>query len=481
MRRLAVLIWGVFALSVNFLPIQAQNESVHVVQPGETLYRIALRYDTSLLAIVDANNISNVNVVYVGQVLHIPHVPPPHNPQPNPPLPPIPQPPPAPDPLPTTYTVQAGDTLFRIAQRFGTTVQRLIEINGIANPNRLEVGQVIALAGTAPDPVPDPDPITDPDEPPIFTPVFELGGQVLQGDYPYSALMRQTGMTWAKRQIVWTRGTPASVYQDEIDRAQSLGFSILLGVVGDVDEYARTNPTQYNQEFATFLAGLARGGADAIEVWNEPNLAREWPAGRISGANYTAMLRTSYQAIKAANSATLVISAAPAPTGGLGCSTNGCNDDSFIRAMAGAGATQYMDCVGIHYNAGAVSPYARGGAPVASNAHYSWYYPAMVDLYTSVFPSRPLCFTELGYVSNEGFSPQLPATFSWASNTTVQDQALWLAQAVEIAENSGRVRMLIVWNVDAVAYTSEDPQAAYAIVRPDGTCPSCNTIAATLN
>lgn len=50
----------------------------------------------------------------------------------------------------TTYIVQAGDTLSEIAQRFGTTYQHLAEINGIANPNLIHVGQEIHIDGTAP-------------------------------------------------------------------------------------------------------------------------------------------------------------------------------------------------------------------------------------------------------------------------------------------------------------------------------------------
>jgi arabinogalactan endo-1,4-beta-galactosidase len=56
-------------------------------------------------------------------------------------------------------------------------------------------------------------------------------------------------------------------------------------------------------------------GADAIEIWNEPNLGREWPEGQISGGNYTNLLRQASAAIKATNPGTIVISGALAPTG----------------------------------------------------------------------------------------------------------------------------------------------------------------------
>lgn len=48
-----------------------------------------------------------------------------------------------------TYTVKAGDTLSAIAQKFGTTYQHLAQINNIANPNLIHVGQVLKVTGSA--------------------------------------------------------------------------------------------------------------------------------------------------------------------------------------------------------------------------------------------------------------------------------------------------------------------------------------------
>lgn len=48
----------------------------------------------------------------------------------------------------TTYTVQSGDTLSGIANKFGTTYQKLAEINGISNPNKIYAGQVLKISGT---------------------------------------------------------------------------------------------------------------------------------------------------------------------------------------------------------------------------------------------------------------------------------------------------------------------------------------------
>jgi hypothetical protein len=232
----------------------------------------------------------------------------------------------------------------------------------------------------------------------------------------------------------------------------------------------------YLDQFAAWTAAAAAAGADAIEVWNEPNIDREWAAGQIDPARYVEMLRRAYDAIKAANASTLVVSGAPAPTGFFGgCSGTGCDDNLFVRGMARAGAADYLDCVGIHYNEGILPPSQTSGDPRGSSSHYTRYFWGMINTYTNAFGrSRPLCFTELGYLTPEGYPP-LPGAYGWAENVSAAEQALWLDQAVSLAANSGRVRLMIIWNVDFANY-GDDPMAGYAIIRPGGACPACDAL-----
>jgi hypothetical protein len=98
-------------------------------------------------------------------------------------------------------------------------------------------------------------------------------------------------------------------------------------------------------------------------------------------------------------------------------------------------------------------------------------------LYYNTFAGQhPVCFSELGYLSPEGFSG-VPPNFNWAANTSVAEQAQWLAEAAQLSRNSGKVRIMTVFNVDFTEYDiNSDPQAGYAIIRPDGTCPACSTL-----
>ena len=144
-----------------------------------------------------------------------------------------------------------------------------------------------------------------------------------------------------------------------------------------------------------------------------------------------------------------------------------------------AGAARYMDCMGVHFNAGATSPSATSGHPADSTGHYSWYYGPMVNTYSAaVNRSVPLCFTEVGYLSTNGY-PNTPPAIAWAGNTSVDQHAQWLAEAFRLAAADSRVDMFIVFNVDLTFFDPNgDPQAGYAIIRPDGSCPACATLKA---
>lgn len=309
---------------------------------------------------------------------------------------------------------------------------------------------------------------------PVSNRGFGYGGHVADWSAYASDQMRRAGMTWVKRQWRFTPGQNPGELAGWINDAHARGFNILIGIVGDKN--ALYTPG-YFDSYAQFVGGAAAAGADAIEVWNEMNIDREWPSGSISPQSYTQLLAQSYNAIKASNPNTLVISGAPAPTGYFGgCSGGGCDDNYYVQGMAAAGAANYMDCVGVHYNEGILPPSQTSGDPRGSSSHYSRYYQGMVNTYWNAFGGRkPLCFTELGYLSPEGFGP-LPGGFEWAANTSVGEQAAWLDSAVAMARNSGRVRILIVWNVDFANYGA-DPMGGYAIIRPGGGCPACDALA----
>jgi LysM repeat protein len=108
---------------------------VYVVQRGDTLANISARMGVSMGALAQANGISNTNLIYVGQVLVAPGE----------------------SATATTetatettstasvYVVRQGDTLGKIAARYGTSVGALMSGNGISNPDRIYPGQRLAV------------------------------------------------------------------------------------------------------------------------------------------------------------------------------------------------------------------------------------------------------------------------------------------------------------------------------------------------
>ncbi len=98
----------------------------YIVQPGDTLSGIAEKYGTTYQNLAAINSIGDPNHINVGQVLKVTGQPTSEN----------------------TYFVQAGDTLSRIAIKFGTTVPDLVSRNHITNPNVIYVGQKLYLAGS---------------------------------------------------------------------------------------------------------------------------------------------------------------------------------------------------------------------------------------------------------------------------------------------------------------------------------------------
>jgi LysM repeat protein len=446
-------------------PPPTGSGTTYIVQRGDSLGLIAARFGVSLADLIAVNNIANPNLVFVGQVLVIPGTgggsgnPPPPGPTAT-----------APPPVSggTTYTVHGGDTLWAISQRFGVTVAALMSVNGL-NSALIFVGQVLVIPGTGgTGNPPPPGPTAPPPPPPSGNGAWELGGQV--SDFSAPDNMKTAGMVWVKRQLRWAPGATADA--GLINDAHSKGFKILLSVLGNPGDIS--GGANFDN-YAAYVGQLAGQGADAIEVWNEMNLDREWPAGQINPATYTDLLRRSYTQIKAANPNTIVIMGALSPTGAEGAFglAHVWNDDRYLAGLAAAGAANYADCIGTHYNEGIVSPTQATGDP--RDDYYTRYFGAMVATYYNAFGgSRPLCFTELGYLTPEGYPP-LPGAFGWAGNTTLAEQAQWLGQAASLSRDSGKVRMTIVFNVDFTVY-NDDPEAGYAIIRPGGVCPACDAL-----
>ena len=98
-----------------------ENTISYTVQKGDSLYSIARKYSTTIDKIKDLNNLTT-NLLSIGQVLLIP----------------------TDTNLETTYTVQKGDSLYSIAKKYDTTVDRLKQLNNLKS-NLLSIGQILIV------------------------------------------------------------------------------------------------------------------------------------------------------------------------------------------------------------------------------------------------------------------------------------------------------------------------------------------------
>lgn len=142
--RLLAAILITVQLTLCAAPVQAappqESTVIHVVRLDDTLSFLAQRYGTTIEAIVETNDIVDPHWIHVGQRLIIPSAD-------------------APLPSPTTqiHTVQAGETLTRIASRYGATISAIAAANDLADPSLILVGQRLAIPGSAPSaPLPSP-------------------------------------------------------------------------------------------------------------------------------------------------------------------------------------------------------------------------------------------------------------------------------------------------------------------------------------
>lgn len=138
-RLLSVFLLIVVLLGTFAVPAQGDScqPVYHVVKAGQNLTQIAALYGVSVQAIVQANNLWNANIIYTGQVLRIP----------------VPCTP-APSGCTAIYVVKRGEYLKIIAARYGTTVDVLVRLNGITNPNLIYPGQRLKVPVRCPSPAP---------------------------------------------------------------------------------------------------------------------------------------------------------------------------------------------------------------------------------------------------------------------------------------------------------------------------------------
>ena len=139
--RISLLLFVLLALCLVFAPAVFADTS-YVVQPGDTLYKIAVQHGVTMQEIANVNGIWNYDHIEVGQVLVIPGA----------------AAAPTVGSAATSYVVQPGDTLFRIATNHGLHTSTVAQANGITNFDRIYSGQTLTIPASNTVPVSNPQP-----------------------------------------------------------------------------------------------------------------------------------------------------------------------------------------------------------------------------------------------------------------------------------------------------------------------------------
>lgn len=485
----------------------ASETRTYVIQPGDTLFSIARRFNTSVSALAQENGIVNPAHIFWGQRLRIPGE------QPQPPAEqPVPTPPPAPatDNTPTVYVVRRGDTLNRIALQHSLTVAELLAANpDIRNANLLYAGQRInipnpAASDSSPSETTGAVTLTDTAETtPIATVDFGLQANLL--DQNTATLMTDIdtlGVRWVEQVVNWREFEPVAgeinfgPLDSLIDSLQAQNLQILLTVTAAPD-WARSiqeenGPPDNFEDYATFVSALASryaGRVAAYEIWDEPNLRSRWKSKihPISAASYIELLRLARDAIKTADPDALVISGGLAPTGfndalnaAVGnLEVNAVDDRIFLSGMYAGGLAGLVDAVGAHPMGWANPPDAVCcDQPEGVETHYDdphFYFLNTLRDYRQIQlasgdETTPIWVTKFGWGTSEDIGTTDPINV-FTAYTSLEEQAQYTVRAFAIGASLGYVGPMFVFNLNGCqAPGDEGPSSCYySLLGPDGT------------
>lgn len=512
----------------------------YVVQVGDNLFRIALRFGLTTAELAEANGITNPSLIVVGQTLIIPGV---DDTDVEPPVTDEPEATEEPETTPesevtetpddtgddnddssdssSSYVVQAGDNLFRIAVQNNTTVATLLSLNpSIANPNVIFVGQRLNLPDGSDDGGSDidegsddstddsaMDESTDTDEAVELDVDMSTGVEIVLGD-DYAALASlttQLGVDWVKITADWRLVEPeeGEFNFDELDAAVNAfdnNFNIILLLTGapnwsrpSATELALEQPTYGPPDdlstfgtFASEVAGRYAGRVDAYEIWYQPNNRLSWmttdvslrsdnfPDARLSDVRYVDLLEVAYNAIQAVDQDTLVLTAGLAPTGNNDF-YNSIDNFIFFEELLRQGALNFSDGVAIHVDGFSNAPDAEccgeAGTDPEFDESYHFFFGETIDNYREILDrnggtDQPLLVTRFGWGTTENASGD-GSELGFVTLNTADEQADYITQALILGNDRGDIGVMILHNLNGCASNDQAP-CYYSLIDNEG-------------
>ena len=304
------------------------------------------------------------------------------------------------------------------------------------------------------------------------------------------ALAQQMGFGWIKQKFPWrdiekAKGEfdwyrpdeiVAAVEAAELKLLVRLDVHPLWSVLSLPDEQITPNqPPVDFQDFGDFCHALAeryRGRIGAYQVWNEPNLSREWGNRSPDPQEYTELLRVCYEGIKRADPGAIVISAGLAPTGDQ--PPRAMPDADFLQGMYDAGAAAYFDVLGLNAPGYKAPPEAdpEEGITVPGYGGHRWNVFRHVEDMREIMvrngdEDKQVAILEMGWV----LSQDIHADYTW-HGVSEQEQADYLVRAYRYARQHwqpwiGLMTTIYIADFDWTPEANE--QYWWSIVLPDGT------------
>jgi len=301
-------------------------------------------------------------------------------------------------------------------------------------------------------------------------------------------VVAEAGFSWAKVNFGWREieGAGKGVFDwsrtDEIVRMAAENDIDLVIRVDHQPAWAGggfpvNGPPDDYQDLADFFTAMAtryRGRVRAYQVWNEPNLAREWGGRLPDPGQYAKLLRVCYQAIKAADPNAMVISAGLSPTGTWNEQAR--PDDWYLESMyiamneALGSSDGYFDVLGAHAP-GFKSPPERDPAQVAADpdlgGQRAFAFRRVEDLRAIMVKygdaNKQVAILEFGWTSD----PRPDSPYNWHA-VSEQVKADYLVRAYQYARDNwspwiGLMSLIYICDHD---WTPEDEQYWWSISDP---------------
>lgn len=223
-------------------------------------------------------------------------------------------------------------------------------------------------------------------------------------------------------------------------------------------------------DFCGLMAERYRGRIAAYQVWNEPNLSREWGDESPDPVHYTAMLKVCYEAIKAADPEAIVISAGLAPTSTM--PPLAMPDVDFLQGMYDAGAAAYFDVLGLNAPGYKAPPEMSPAEAIAAEGYggHGWNTFRHVETMRALMVANGDAAKQIAVVEMGWTTDPIRPEYAWHA-VTEEEQAEYLVRAYQFAGENWRPwigLMVTIFMADQNWTAENDEQYWWSITLPDG-------------